>query len=193
MKSKSWNFLAGLAIFAMLLSACVPAATPVAEPTAAPAATVAPAVPEKLTMWYHGAGNQAEKDVLLGIINDYNASQGKYVVEVQDFPQISYNDSVVAGALAGNLPDIIDVDGPVMPNWAWAGYMAPLDIPQDKLDKFLPTTIGKWNGKVYSVGLWEAACAMYVRKSVLEANNIRIPTLEKPWDLEVNLMMQWKP
>jgi len=192
MKSKAWNILAGLAIFAMLLAACAPAATPVVEPTAAPAVNAAPAAteapaavgPVKLTMWYHGAGNKAEKEVLLGIVKDYNASQSKYVVEVQDFPQISYNDSVVAGALAGNLPDILDVDGPVMPNWAWAGYMAPLDIPQEKLDKFLPTTIGKWNGKVYAVGLWEAACAIYARKSVLEANNIRIPTLEKPWDLK---------
>ena len=182
-----------------------PAATqpPAAEPTAAPAiaatevpaaataapaaateAPAAPAGPTKLSMWYHGAGNKAEKDVLLGIIGDYNASQDKYMVEVQDFPQISYNESVVATALAGNLPDIIDVDGPVMPNWAWSGYMTPLDIPQDKLDKFLPTTIGKWNGKVYSVGLWEAACAIYARKSVLDKYGIRIPTLEKPWDLK---------
>lgn len=169
---------------------------PVTQPTAAPviaateapaAATEAPAAPAgatKLSMWYHGAGNEAEKDVLLGIIGDYNASQEKYVVEVQDFPQISYNESVVATALAGNLPDIIDVDGPVMPNWAWSGYLAPLDIPQDKLDNLLPTTIGKWNGKTYSVGLWEAACAMYARKSVLDKYGIRIPTLEKPWDLK---------
>lgn len=194
MKSRIWTVLSVLAVFAMLLAACAPT-TPAAEPTtaatAAPVATDAPAAAAteapvgsvKLTMWYHGAGNKAEKEVLLGIVQDYNASQSKYMVEVQDFPQIAYNDAVVAAALAGNLPDIIDVDGPVMPNWAWAGYMAPLDIPQEKLDKFLPTTIGKWNGKVYAVGLWEAACAIYARKSVLEANNIRIPTLNEPWDL----------
>lgn len=202
MKSKVWNILSVMAIFAMLLAACAPA-VPAAEPTTAPAAaaaeatdapTAVPAAAEatqapatektKLSMWYHGAGNKTEKDVLLGVINDYNASQDQYVVEVQDFPQISYNESVVASALAGNLPDIIDVDGPVMPNWAWAGYMAPLDIPQDKLDKFLPTTIGKWNGKVYAVGLWEAACAIYARKSVLDKYGIRIPTLKEPWDLK---------
>lgn len=202
MKSKVWNILSVMAIFAMLLAACAPAA-PTAEPTTAPVAaaakatdapTAVPAAAEatqapatektKLSMWYHGAGNKTEKDVLLGVINDYNASQDQYVVEVQDFPQISYNESVVASALAGNLPDIIDVDGPVMPNWAWAGYMAPLDIPQDKLEKFLPTTIGKWNGKVYAVGLWEAACSMYARKSVLDKYGIRIPTLKEPWTLK---------
>jgi multiple sugar transport system substrate-binding protein len=184
MRSPIWKILSMLAVFAMLLTACAPV-TPTAAPNDMPAATQAPAAEKvKLTMWYHGAGNKAEKEVLLGIINDYNASQSKYVVEVQDFPQISYNDSVVAAALAGSLPDIIDVDGPVMPNWAWAGYMAPLDIPQDKLEKFLPTTIGKWNGKVYAVGLWEAACAFYARKSVLDKYGIRIPTLEKPWNLQ---------
>jgi multiple sugar transport system substrate-binding protein len=137
-----------------------------------------------LSMWYHGAGNEVERNILLSIIDDYNNSQDKYVVEVQDFPQISYNASVVAAALAGNLPDIIDVDGPVMPNWAWAGYLSPLELSDGALDEFLPTTIGMWEGEVYSVGLWEAACAFYARKSVLDQYDIRIPTLEQPWDLE---------
>jgi multiple sugar transport system substrate-binding protein len=137
-----------------------------------------------LSMWYHGAGNEVERNILLSIIADYNNSQDKYIVEVQDFPQISYNASVVAAALAGNLPDIIDVDGPVMPNWAWAGYLSPLELSDGALDEFLPSTIGMWEGEVYSVGLWEAACAIYARKSVLDQYNIRIPTLEQPWDLE---------
>ena len=137
-----------------------------------------------LSMWYHGAGNDVERDLLLQIINDFNASQSDYVVEIQDFPQGSYNEAIVAAALAGDLPDIIDVDGPVMPNWAWAGYMAPLDLPAGTLDGFLPGTIGTWDGQVYSVGLWDAAIAMYARRSVLEANGIRLPTLEEPWTLD---------
>ena len=52
---------------------------------------------------------------------------------MQDFPQDSYNESIVAAALAGDLPDIIDMDGPVMPNWAWAGYLSPLDLPAGAL------------------------------------------------------------
>lgn len=145
----------------------------------APAASAGGAT--KLTLWYHGAGNDTEREILTQIINDFNASQSEFVVERQDFPQASYNESVVAAALAGNLPDIIDVDGPVMPNWAWSGYMTPLQLPEGALDNFLPGTIGKWNGKVYSVGLWDAAVAIYARRSVLEENKIRIPSLDKPW------------
>ncbi len=37
------------------------------------------------------------------------------MVEIEEFPQATYNESIVAAALAGDLPDIIDMDGPVMP------------------------------------------------------------------------------
>ncbi len=137
-----------------------------------------------LTMWYHGAGNDVEAAIIQQIIDDFNASQDEYFVTREDFPQEAYNESIVAAALDGSLPDIIDVDGPVMPNWAWAGYMQPLSVDPSAYANFLPGTIGEWNGEVYSVGLWDAAVAMYARQSELEENNIRIPTLEEPWTLE---------
>ncbi len=138
----------------------------------------------ELSLWYHGAGNPVERAILVSIIDDFNASQGEWQVVLEEFPQLAYNPSVVAEALAGTLPDIIDVDGPVMPNWAWSGYMQPLDLPEGALDGFLPSTIGEWQGEVYSVGLWDAAVAIFARRSVLEANDIRIPTLDEPWTFE---------
>ncbi|GAB4517240.1 MAG: extracellular solute-binding protein [Anaerolineae bacterium] len=137
-----------------------------------------------LSLWYHGAGNPVEREILIGIIEDFNASQSEYVVELEEFPQASYNESIVAAALSGDLPDIIDVDGPVMPNWAWSGYIQPLSLSEGTLDGFLPGAVGMWDGEVYSVGLWDAAIAMFARRSVLEANDIRIPTLEEPWTFE---------
>ena len=137
--------------------------------------------PVELELWYHGAGNEVERTILIGIIDDFNASQSDWVVSLEEFPQQDYNESVTAAALAGKLPDIIDVDGPVMPNWAWSGYMAPLELSAGALDGFLPGAIGEWDGEIYSVGLWDAACAMYARKSVLDRYGIRIPTLDKPW------------
>lgn len=134
-----------------------------------------------LSMWYHGAGNEVEKNILNGIITDFNASQSDWKIELQEFPQGAYNEAVVAAALSGSLPDIIDTDGPVMPNWAWSGYMQPLNLAEGSLDNFLPGAIGTWEGKVYSVGLWDAAVAMVTRRSTLEDNGIRIPSLEQPW------------
>ncbi|MDE2910229.1 MAG: extracellular solute-binding protein [Chloroflexota bacterium] len=135
----------------------------------------------ELSLWYHGAGNPEERAVLLNVIDDFNASQSDWSVVIEEFPQESYNSSIVAAALSGDLPDIIDVDAPIMPGWAWAGYMAPLNLSEGALDGFLPGAVGMYNGEVYAVGLWDAVVAMYARQSVLEANDIRIPTLEEPW------------
>jgi multiple sugar transport system substrate-binding protein len=136
---------------------------------------------QTLTMWYHGAGNEVESKIINQIIADFNGSQSDWKVELQSFPQAAYNDSVVAGALAGNLPDILDVDGPVMPNWAWAGYMQPLRIDESKIADFLPGTKGIWNGQLYSIGLWDAAVALVTRQSYLDELGLRTPTLEQPW------------
>ena len=137
-----------------------------------------------LSMWYHGAGNPQEAEVLNQIIADFNASQSDWRVAVESFPQESYNDSVVAAALAGNLPDIIDVDGPVMPNWAWSGYLQPLQIDESKIEAFLPGPKGYWNDELYSIGLWDAAVALVTRQSILDDLGLRTPTLEEPWTLE---------
>jgi len=33
-----------------------------------------------LTMWYHGAGTTVERDLIIGIIDDFNASQTDWKV-----------------------------------------------------------------------------------------------------------------
>jgi multiple sugar transport system substrate-binding protein len=135
----------------------------------------------ELSMWYHGAGNPVELELINQLISDFNGSQSDWVVTLETFPQIAYNDSVVAAALAGNLPDIIDVDGPIMPNWAWAGYLQPLPIDESLIADFLPGTRGEWNGELYTIGLWDAAVSLVTRQSTLDTLGLRTPTLEEPW------------
>lgn len=141
----------------------------------------AAAAQTELTMWYHGAGNKVEGSIVHQIIDDFNASQSDWTVALQSFPQAAYNDSVTAAALAGNLPDILDMDGPNMPNWAWAGYIQPLNIDQSVIANFLPGTKGIYDGKLYSIGLWDAAIAPYTRQSTLDTLGLRTPTLDNPW------------
>lgn len=200
LSTRKWRLVTAMLIALLLLVACG-GSTPEVDPTVAPDTGGETDPTEEdasepddeptdsgeaaaVSMWYHGAGNETERAILLSIVDSFNSSQSSCMVEIADFPQESYNESVVAAALAGDLPDIIDVDGPVMPNWAWAEYMQPLDLPAGALDGFLPGAVGEWNGEVYSVGLWDAAIAMFARRSVLEANDIRIPTLDNPWTLE---------
>jgi multiple sugar transport system substrate-binding protein len=132
-------------------------------------------------MWTHNAGNANELASITKIVDDYNASQTKYKVKIQAFPQDSYNKSVVAAAAAKKLPCILDIDGPNVPNWAWAGYLAPLEGLDDTLSKFLPSTVGKYNDKIYSFGYYDVALTMVTRKSILKKYGIRVPTLDQPW------------
>src|SRR6476646_8938328 len=135
----------------------------------------------ELTMWTHNAGNKAELAAITAIVNDYNASQKKYKVKIQAFPQDSYNQSVVAAAASNQLPCILDIDGPNAPNWAWAGYLAPLTGLDDTLSKYLPTVLGKYDNKTYSYGYYDVALVMVTLKTILDKYGSRVPTADSPW------------
>ncbi|WP_229068732.1 extracellular solute-binding protein [Actinoplanes sp. DH11] len=132
-------------------------------------------------LWTHNAGNDKELGVVRQIIDDFNASQATFKVEYQAFPQGAYNDSVVAAAAAKKLPCLLDIDGPNVPNWAWAKYLQPLDMPENRFADQLPSTVGKYDGKVYSFGFYDVALSMITRKSTLSRYGIRVPTLKQPW------------
>lgn len=137
-----------------------------------------------LTLWTHNAGNQAELAIVQQIVDDYNASQDENTVEIQAFPQQTYNSAVVSAAVSKKLPCLLDIDAPTVPNWAYSGFLAPLEVPQGLLDKQLPSTLGKYDGEVYSIGYYEVVMALFAHRDTLEDAGVRIPTIEKPWTRE---------
>ncbi len=140
--------------------------------------------PVRLTMWTHSAGNPAELEVYEQIIADFNESQDDYEVVTEAFPQGAYNDAIVAAAAANDLPCLLDMDGPIVPNWAWAGYIQPLELPTEITDALLPTAVGSYQDEIYSAGYWDAALSIFARESVLQENGIRIPTADDPWTID---------
>lgn len=134
-----------------------------------------------ISMWSHAAGNDQEIATVKEAIADFNASQTNYEVVLEEFPQESYNDSIAAAAASNTLPCIVDVDGPIMPNWAWAGYLQPITLDPALEESLLPGAKGYYNGELYSAGAWDAALGMLARKSTLEAVGARIPTVAEPW------------
>jgi len=199
MKKSVWNILIALVAMTMIVSACAPAATqapatqaPVAtqppaatQPAVATAAPTQPAAAGKtaISLWSHSAGNPTEIAVIKQEIADFNATSDKYEIQLQAFPQASYNDSVAAASVAGSLPCVIDLDAPTVPNFAWSGYIQPLSVSDADLAKLnvLSADVGSFQGKVYSMGQFDVALLIYGRKSILDKYNIRIPTLDKPW------------
>lgn len=135
----------------------------------------------KLSLWTHNAGNSLELGAVQKFVKDFNTSQNKYEVVIEAFPQASYNDSVAAAAKAGSLPCILDLDGPTVPNFAWSGYVQPLPLSESVVSQINPSEVGRFNGKVYSVGQYDALLLMISRKSILNKYKIRVPTMAKPW------------
>ncbi len=186
-----------LIVIAMIATACAPAASPTqapAQPTQPPAAqpTQPPAAQStqplaagktQVSMWSHSAGNPKEIAVVQQQIKEYNASQDKYEIVLEAFPQASYNDSVAAASVAGSLPCVLDLDAPTVPNFAWSGYVQPLPVTDAEIEKMgiLPADVGRFQDKVYSMGQFDVALLIYGRKSILDKYKIRIPTLDQPW------------
>ncbi len=139
-----------------------------------------------ISLWTHSAGNPLEISTLKQEVAAFNAAHSQqYEVDIQSFPQASYNDSVSAAALSHKLPCLLDLDNPTVANFAWSKYVQPLPITDAQLKQMglLESAIGRYQGKVYSLGQFDVALTVFARKSVLDKNHIRIPTLDSPWTL----------
>jgi multiple sugar transport system substrate-binding protein len=144
--------------------------------------------PVEITVWYH-SGQQGERDALNAIMDDFDASQDQYVTVRTEQPEGTYTDAVNAAALANNLPCLLDMDGPTMASFAYAGYLLPLDsyVSEDLLADLLPSIVaqGTYNGQLFSIGTFDSGLGIWGNRAYLEAAGVRIPTsVEDAWTLD---------
>ncbi|MEL6662432.1 MAG: extracellular solute-binding protein [Pseudomonadota bacterium] len=137
---------------------------------------------EVLTLWKHQAG-EVEEAANAAAMARFNASQDQYRIESQSLPQGAYSQSIMAASLAGRLPCLLTVDHPMVSSFVWAGHLQPIEplVEADTLDGVSSAAVGRYNGEVYSAGQFDAALAIFTRRSTLERVGARIPTLDAPW------------
>lgn len=196
-KKTLWLVIAFILISALILTACAPAATPTAAPEEPSEEMEEPeAEPEEpmtgeavtVDVWFH-SGKGEERDVLDAQVTDFNAMQDEIQINAVQLPEGSYNDQVNAAALAGDLPCLLDFDGPFVYNYAWSGYLSPIDgyVSDDLKADFLPSIInqGTYGGNLYSLGTFDSGLAIWGNKSYLDAAGVRIPTgIDDAWSKE---------
>lgn len=205
MKKTIVVILSSLMVLTMMMTACSPnaieepvaeeaAEEPVSEDTeAGEAAEASQAEPITIKLWSHG-GAENEAEATRVQVQRFNALQDEIVVEYVEQAGGAtagggYNDAVSAAAMAGDLPCILDLDGPYLYNYAWAGYIIPMDdfISDELLADLLPSLIdqGTYQDKIFALGQYDSGLAIVGRKSLLEKAGVRIPTsIEDPWTLD---------
>jgi multiple sugar transport system substrate-binding protein len=125
----------------------------------------------------------SEVDAYKGAVQSFNDTRGKELgvsVDLTVIPEGQYTDQVNAAAASGDLPAVLDLDGPNMANLAWAGNLAPLDgcIPAQLRANLLPSIVeqGTYAGKLWAVGSFDSGLGLYAWRSALEKAGARIPT-----------------
>ena len=103
-------------------------------------------------------------------------------------------DSLLQSFTSGNAPDILSLDGPDVPYWAYMNSLLPFDGYMDSsfLSSFLSpiVTQGTYQGKLYHLGYTESTLCILYNKELFHSLGIRIPTSAEDawsWDEFLNV------
>lgn len=144
--------------------------------------------PESISLWFH-SGQGSERDELDRQITAFNEMQDEYVIMPLEVPEGSYNDQVRAAALAGDLPCVLDFDGPFIYSYVFSGDLIPLDdyVTDELLDDVLPSIVGQGTvgDSIYSLGQFDSGLSIWANGAMLEEAGVRIPEgLDDVWTLD---------
>lgn len=150
----------------------------------------APAIAQ-IEVWHHGGRGDGERETIEALIDQWNEANPDMPAELVLLPEGSYNAQVQAAALAGDLPDLLDFDGPNYANYVWSGYLQPLNglVDQALLDNALPSIIAQGtydpDGQIYSLGMFDSGLAIWGNRSYLDAAGVRIPAgVDDAWTMD---------
>ncbi len=161
-------------------------AVPTTLPSSAPDSTQANQQ-KTISVWTHTLPGSVEGEVMAMTVNAFEQVQDDYKIELVPIGIEIYADRVNGSAESGSLPCVLEFDGPYLYNFAWPGYLQPIDqfvSPELRAD-FLPSIIaqGTFNGQLYSLGQFDSGLAIYGNRQYLIEAGLRIPTFDDPWNL----------
>jgi multiple sugar transport system substrate-binding protein len=133
-------------------------------------------------------GQAAENDALKKIISNFETSQNKIKVNLKLFPSDQYTKAVNSAA-PGDLPDVLDFDGPTLASCVYNGKMAPLkgSVSGETLSNQTDSIKAQntVDGAVYGVGMMNAGLALWGNKKLLDSAGVTYPTTpEEAWTAE---------
>lgn len=123
-------------------------------------------------------GQSAENAAIQKIVDNFTAAEG-IKVEMQFIPADSFQKTVETSA-PEDLPDVLEVDGPVIANFAYNKRIAPLSqfVSEGTIKNQTEAikgqnTVGE---DLYAVGMMNSGLAMWGNKKQLDAAGVTMPT-----------------
>ncbi|WP_085507107.1 ABC transporter substrate-binding protein [Thalassobacillus devorans] len=141
-----------------------------------------------LEFWIHQTGED-ETNAYIELIDGFNKEHEDIHVNAEviiDDGASAYSDSINAALVAGNLPDVMAIDGPYLSSFADAGVIQPIDdyVDQETVDQYVDSIIqqGTYQDQLYSLGAMEASVMLYYNKDILEEEGIEpAHSLDEAW------------
>lgn len=164
-----------LAAIAVVLSGCAAAGPAVA-------AQCDGEIPEgtTVTVFAHEGAEAGAYTDALERFNDTRGAELGVSVDLTLIPEGQYTDQIKSAAAAGDVPDVVDFDGPTMANFAWARALKPMGdcVPDDLRDSLLPSIVaqGTYAGQLWGIGSFDSGLGLWAWRSALEEVGARVPS-----------------
>jgi multiple sugar transport system substrate-binding protein len=141
----------------------------------------------RLEVWSH-AGRVEERAALAAELARFERARG-IALDVTWIPEGSYHAQVRAAAAAGDLPDLLELDGPYVALFAWQDRLRPLDgrLAPGALDDLLPSLVeqGTFRGRFYAAGLFDSGLGLWARRARLREIGARLPaSAAEAWSVD---------
>lgn len=188
-----------IVVVSLILIGCAPTTPPTLPATSmqvpAPTAMLPSPTPVSaqlgqrkiISVWTHMLPGSIEGDVFAETVRAFEQTQDEYAIELVAIAPETYADRIIGSAQSGSLPCALEFDGPYLYNFAWPGYLQPIDqfVSAELRADFLPSIIaqGTFNEQLYSLGQFDSGLAIYGNRQYLTAAGVRIPTFDEPWNL----------
>ena len=135
-------------------------------------------------VWAH-QGKDTEVAALQDAVANFNASQSDINVNLTLVPEADYT-TTIQSTSAGDLPDVLELDGPTLASFVYDAKVAPIDsyVSQDTIDNATGGDVnqGTVDGTLYALAQFNSGLGLYANGAMLDAAGVSYPdSIESAW------------
>ena len=137
-----------------------------------------------INVWSH-QGTPDEVTAIQAAVSGFNSSQSDIKANLRLIPGDSYT-TTINQTPVDQLPDVLDMDGPTVANYAYNLKLTPLEqfVAAQTVSNATDGSKaeGTYDGKLYALAQFDSAMGFFGNKKMLDAAGVKYPTsLDNAW------------